>query len=176
MALPDLSKRSVTGHDQLSLHEKVIGRTQDVPVRAGRDDMVAGSAMASEQQKFGGRDIRGRGEDLGGGRQREDGGGPMIEVPSSNKTAVSEDPSKTNGNNPEEDGGVDIFPMFSEILKQYPSAFGVAPVGGPNTDGEDDSSSDDEDELEPCPIFLEALKKQDHMEDVLNNISRGHSR
>ena len=112
----------------------------------------------------------------GGRQQSEDGGGPMIEVPPSNETAVSEGPSKTNGNNPEEDGGVDIFPMFSEILKQYPSAFGVAPVGGPNTDGEDDSSSDDEDELEPCPIFLEALKKQDHMEDVLNNISRGHSR
>ncbi len=105
MALPDVSKRSVTGHDQFSLHEKVIGRTQDVPVRAGRDDMVAGSAMASEHQKVGDRDIRGRGEDLAGGRQSEDGGGPMIEVPSSKEAAVSEGPSKTDGNNPEEDGG-----------------------------------------------------------------------
>ena len=65
--------------------------------------------------------------------------------------------------------------MFTEILKEHPSAVDAAPAGGPEIDG-DDSCSDEEDELEPCPIFLEALKKQDHMEDVLNHISHGHSR
>ena len=65
--------------------------------------------------------------------------------------------------------------MFTEILKEHPSVFDALSAGGPEIDS-DNSSSDEADELEPCPIFLEALKKQEHMEDVLNNLSHGHSR
>ena len=65
--------------------------------------------------------------------------------------------------------------MFTKILKEHASGFDALPAGGSEIDS-GNSSSDEADELEPCPFFLEALKKQEHMEDVLNNISHGHSR